>query len=1048
MDIQEYLNNIKKSYKTHLATEHSYRGDLKTLIESMVSGILVTNEPKRQECGAPDYIIQKKDVPLGYIEAKDIGGDLDKVEKSEQMKRYKNSLENLILTNYLEFRFYRYGEKVETIALATIEKDKIKPNADSFDSFTNRIKDFCEFIGQTIKSPEILAKIMAHKAKMIEEAFFKAVTIDALNNSLKDQLTAFRKILIHDMDEKTFADVYAQTIAYGLFAARLHDTTLEDFSRQEARGLIPRSNPFLRSLFDYISGAELDDRVAWIIDDLCVAFRATDVRALLKDFGKMSGQADPFIHFYETFLAEYDPALRKSRGVYYTPEPVVDFIVRAVDDILKDEFGIADGLAHTGKVKIEVEDKVKIPHKNATKTPMKEIEVHRVQILDPATGTGTFLYKTVEHIHRRFEGQEGIWSDYVDEHLLPRIHGFEILMASYTMCHMKIELLLSETGYQPKDNQTQKRLRVFLTNSLEEPHPDTGILFASWLSREAQEANAVKHETPVMVVIGNPPYSGESQNKDKWIMNLMEDYKKEPEGKVKLDEKNSKWINDDYVKFIRFAQYFIEKNGEGILAFINNHGFLDNPTFRGMRWNLLSVFDKIYCLDLHGNSKKKEACPDGSKDENVFDIQQGVSINLFIKKKGRKNAGDLAEVYHADCYGARDAKYEWLHTHSVKDAGFALLSNTPPNYYFVPKDFDLQTIYNEGFAVNELFSVNSVGIVTARDEFVIDNYKSQLENRIKDFFNLSENEVVSKYNIKESSNWKIDIVKKKAKNYSADFLQKISYRPFDDRIVYYNTNFIERSRYDIMRHFLAGENVGLVIPRQAITDNYSHVQVTNYIVDNRIHYSNKGIPVVCPLYLYPDEDSLDKARKPNLNDAIVTEIATRLELSFTPEKTQGDSVFAPIDILDYIYAVLHCPSYREKYREFLKIDFPRVPYPTDADSFWQLVRLGGELRQIHLLESPVVSRFITRFPESGNNTVEKLSYENGKVFINETQYFEGVLQNVWEFYIGGYQPAQKWLKDRKGRMLSYDDITHYQKIIVALSETIRIMQEIEGVKEW
>jgi predicted helicase len=384
----------------------------------------------------------------------------------------------------------------------------------------------------------------------------------------------------------------------------------------------------LRKLFQYIAGYDLDDRIVWIVDSLADIFRATDVRALLTHFGKATRQTDPIIHFYETFLAEYDPKLRKSRGVWYTPEPVVDFIVRAVDDILKTDFNLPLGLADHSKTTIQVEMPViKGSGKNrATRMEKVDKEIHKVQILDPATGTGTFLAATIKHIHQKFKGQQGLWSQYVEDHLIPRINGFEILMASYAMAHLKLDLLLKETGYQPAK---QPRLNIYLTNSLEESHPDTGTLFASWLARESNEANHIKRDTPVMVVMGNPPYSVSSSNKGEWIQNLLADYKKD------LNEKNIQPLSDDYIKFIRYGQHYIEKNGEGILAYISNNSFIDGLIHRQMRKHLLETFDKIYIFDLHGNSKKKETAVDGGKDENVFDIMQGVSINIFVKLKNK-----------------------------------------------------------------------------------------------------------------------------------------------------------------------------------------------------------------------------------------------------------------------------------------------------------------------------------------------------------------------------------------------------------------------------
>lgn len=626
MPTTTYINTVNKRFRSGISSEHSYRADLESLIHALVPGMNITNEPLNvTDCGNPDYVIAKGKIPVGYIEAKDIGKDLDSSVYKEQFKRYRDALDNLIITDYLTFRYFVDGKQVREVRIAEIDGNRIKPRPENFDEFANLIKIFCAFVGQTIKSPKKLAGMMAGKARLLKDILESALTSDEIteeNTSLKGQYEAFKKILIHDLKPKDFADIYAQTLAYGMFAARLHDPTLEDFSRHEAAGLIPKSNPFLRKLFQYVAGYDIDERIKTTVDNLADVFRATDIKALLTNFGKGTEDHDPIIHFYEDFLSEYDPKLRKARGVWYTPQPVVSFIVRAVDDILKQEFGLSSGLSDISKVKI------KVPGQDGKDI---EKEVHKVQILDPATGTVTFLAGVVKHIYNNhFKNMQGAWSGYVDEHLIPRLNGFEILMASYAMAHLKLDMLLAETGYKPKKEQ---RFHVYLTNALEEYHPDTGTLFANWLSTEANEANHIKRDTPVMVVMGNPPYSGESANKGKWIMDLMEDYKKEPGGKVKLNERNPKWINDDYVKFIRFSQHLIERNGEGILAFINNHGFLDNPTFRGMRWSLLKTFDKIYVLDLHGNSKKKEKCPDGSKDENVFDIQQGVSINIFVKKK-------------------------------------------------------------------------------------------------------------------------------------------------------------------------------------------------------------------------------------------------------------------------------------------------------------------------------------------------------------------------------------------------------------------------------
>ena len=644
-----------------------------------------------------------------------------------------------------------------------------------------------------------------------------------------------------------------------------------------------------------------------------------------------------------------------------------------------------------------------------------------MQILDPATGTGTFLAEVVKHIHKKFEGQQGIWSNYVETHLLPRLNGFELLMASYAMAHLKLDLLLTETGYKPTTNQ---RFRVYLTNSLEESHPDTGTLFANWLSTEANEANHIKRDTPVMCVIGNPPYSGESANKGKWIMDLMEDYKKEPGGKEKLKERNPKWINDDYVKFLRYGQYYIERNGSGVLAFINPHGFLDNPTFRGMRWHLLKTYDKIYTIDLHGNAKKKETAPDGSADVNVFDIEQGVSINVFVKT-GNKKSNELAKVFHFDLFGKRESKYDFLSENSLNQINFKELPNIAPNYFFVSKDFSSQKDYDNGLKLTDLFPLNNVGIVTAKDNVLIKDTKKELKSSVETFYQIEV---------------------------EPNLIRPISYRPFDEKFVYYDIKLIERAREKLMQHFINGKNLGIALCKQFKTgDTYQHVSISNKIIES-CFVSNRTseITSIFPLYLYPETNvqqtiGQSTERQPNLNTEIVKQLADKLGLTFTNDKETTKDTFAPVDILDYIYAVLHSPTYREKYKEFLKIDFPRVPYPKDKKTFWQLVNLGSQIRQIHLLESPTVEKYITQYPIDGDNIVTKPKYQDGKVYINDTQYFNNVPQTAWEFYIGGYQPAQKWLKDRKNRKLEFDDILHYQKIIVALTETDRLMKELNKI---
>lgn len=1050
--VNKYLEEVQKKFKTGHAREHAYRPALESLIEAINPQINAVNDPKQQKVGAPDFVLLKGKTPIGYIEAKDIDVDLDKEFKTKnQFKRYKSSLNNLCFTNYLEFIFYLNGQEIQRVEIARLANNKIETMPENIELLESVLKNFTQQKTISIKSPKELAFLMAEKAKMLKNVVYLSLREEAEEKGqVEKQFEIFKQMLIHDLSLEQYADIYSQTIAYGMFAARYHDDSLDSFTRDEANNLLPKSNPFLRNFFQTIAGYNIDERIVWIVDDLAELFNHVNVRELLENYGKDTKRNDVIVHFYETFLAEYDPKMRKSRGVYYTPEPVVDFIVRAVDDILKTEFGIRDGLADISKIEIKKEVQ-------GSKKKQKVME-HRVQILDPATGTGTFLDRVIKHIYNsKFQDQAGVWQSYVDEHLLPRLHGFEILMASYAMAHLKLDITLAETGYDYKLG-SGKRLGVYLTNSLEEPSSQQRDLFSQWLTTESLEANEVKKEKPIMVVMGNPPYSGESANKGDWIMDLMEDYKKEPGGKEKLKEANSKFINADEYKFIRNGQYFIERNGSGVLAFINPHGFLKNPTFRGMRWHLLKTYDKIYTMDLHGNAKEKETTPDGSVDENVFDIEQGVSINIFVKT-GKKKQNELGKVFHFDLYGRREVKYSFLSENTLKSTQYVSIESSSPSYFFTPKDFGEKETYEKGYYLSDLFKETSLGVLSKNDDITIDFEKSSLKNRIDNFRSLEVEVLRKQYNIKtDSRDWilakaKDDLVQ----NFDEHNFKNISYRPFDGRWTYFTgkpKGFFAYTQNRIMKNMRNGQNYALISGRQgqavgSMPWNLSFV--TNTISDQNIYYRGGG--TVFPLYLYSESPLDSSTRQPNLDPKIVDEIAKKLGLKFIPDHEHADSnkegTFNPLDILDYIYAILHSPTYRERYKEFLKIDFPRIPFTSDQKLFFDLVKKGKEIREYHLMEHANSNSLITKYPISGENEVVSLKYEGNKVWINEKQYFEGVSQVAWDFYIGGYQPAQKWLKDRKGRKLSFDDVLHYQKIIVALVNTDRVMKEIDGlIPKW
>ncbi|WP_338447506.1 type ISP restriction/modification enzyme [Pelagerythrobacter marensis] len=1069
MDIAGYLEEIRKIHATGVASEHSYRPALRDLFASIDPDLDVINEPRRVEVGAPDFIFQRDGVARGWCEHKDIDKDVIKLKgySKEQKERYRSGLPNLIYTNGLDFEFLRDGEQTAFITIADITSPALPARPEEFERLETYLRAFAAEKPISIRSARRLAELMAGKAKLIKDVLGKVLKEDTdLQSDLAGQYKSFKANLLPNLTPDEFADIYAETITYGMFAARFHDRTPGTFDRREALELLPKSNPFLRSLFQFVAGYDLDDRIAWIVDDLAEVLRASNPHDLFEDFGRFTARNDPFIHFYEDFLAAYNPKKRKSRGVWYTPEPVVDFIVRAVDDVLKTEFGLADGLADTGKVTVDWDTG---ETRNGKAVTVKK-DVHRVQILDPATGTGTFLAKAVQTIADRVKARApGMWSSYVENDLLPRLHGFELLMASYAMCHMKLDMQLTESGYVP--SKDPPRLSVWLTNALEPADRDIADLFMPALAREAKGASEVKRQTPIMCVIGNPPYSGESANKGDHIMGLMEAYKMEPGGKERLKERNPKWINDDYVKFIRMSEDLIARNpAGGVLGFITNHGYLDNPTFRGMRWHLLKTFDKIWVLDLHGNAKKKEVSPDGSPDKNVFDIQQGVALIIAV----RKGAGseELAEVWHGDLWGSRKSKYEGLGVGILSQAIKNRITPTIPQVDLVNRDALVGTQYEVGFDIASLFPLNNYGMVSKRDSLAFQFDKEELRKVVRDISTLTDEEIVARYPLSSwnSRDGKVEYVSKSVRKNGLDDRRFIHclYRPFDLRYTYYTADskgFIAWPSPLAMQPMILGDNLGLLFSRAKGT----FVDLSNGVTDGVIDQcavANKsaggGISYLAPLYLYPDEsakqvDALAPTERTlNLDPKLYTAICEAAGIDATDTAGPEDDFRAPtgedrpseIKVFDYIYGVLHSPDYRETFAEFLKIDFPRIPYPPSPEVFRHVSEKGEQLRRLHLMEPAAIGDTPYPFDGEGDNVVAPRHprFEKGRVYINgkgaEGQYFDGVPDVSWGFYIGGYQPAQKWLKDRKGRALTWDDIGHYQKIVKILAETDRIMHEI------
>ncbi|HEX6820208.1 MAG TPA: N-6 DNA methylase, partial [Ktedonobacterales bacterium] len=726
--LRDYIHDVESIHHAGNATEHSYRPALKALLEHLSPTITAVNEPKRVACGAPDFAITRAEPSgprsIGWVEAKDIGVSLDEVERSDQLRRYLSNLDNLILTDYLEFRWYVGGRQRLRARLARVDAGrKLARDAEGARQVGVLLTAMLGQRAPDITSADDLARRMAALAHMIRDVALDTLEsedeeVKGAREALADLREAFRSTLLPDLTSEAFADMFAQTLAYGLFAARYNHTGPRPFEWRDAAREIPRSNPFLRKLFATIEGPDLADApYIGFVDDLARLLAGADMAAILRDFGKRTRTEDPIVHFYEPFLLAYDSKLRELRGVYYTPDPVVSYITRSVDALLARDFGVRDGLSDG-----------------------------RVMTLDPACGTGTFLAKVVSLIRERFmaANNAGAWAAYVRQSLLPRLFGFELLMAPYAMAHLRLGMEIAGLDL-PEDERggwhvplgENERLGVYLTNTLEEAAVRSNLLMGKYISDEANEAARVKRDKPVMVVLGNPPYSGHSANNGVWIASLLrgEDLtntqgeKLLERGKGKksdnyfavdgqpLGERNPKWLNDDYVKFIRFAQWRIENTHHGVLAFITNHGYLDNPTFRGMRQSLMRTFDEIYLLNLHGNSKKKERTPDGGKDENVFDIQQGVAIGLFVKRRtpdpqvGQTflSASPPATVHHAHLWGDRERKYARLAEYDVESTPWTTLAPQSPFYLFVPQDANLQDEYRQGRSVTEIMPVNVLG---------------------------------------------------------------------------------------------------------------------------------------------------------------------------------------------------------------------------------------------------------------------------------------------------------------------------------------------------
>jgi len=1062
--LKQYIKDINDIINIGEGTEMSYRSVLEKMMKYLLpDNITILNEPKHSTYGVPDMKLYKnKDIAISFIETKLLGDtDLKGVRQhKKQFDRYKEALNVIAFTDFFHFLLYIDGEMKEEAQIAYIGeggKAIITDDEHELSNFRHIVQQLADAKPQKITSPSKLSSIMAAKAKLLANVV-KNATMNGENDetpseedvTLIDQMKAFKKILVHDMDENQFSDFYAQTIVYGMFIARLNDNE-DRFSRLQAFALIPNGYPFLKEIFGIITINGLHSKLAWIIDDLAELFKATNVQEILKNYGKVTGRKDPVVHFYEDFLEDYNPKIREQFGVWLTPVQVVSYIVKAVDLLLKKSFNFSKGLA---------ED------------PIENGE-HLLQILDPAIGTGTFHAEVIKEIKTYFEGNEGMWPEYAKDHLVPRLLGFEYLMAPYTMAHLKVA---SALGLEKLGDNAPKRLNIFLTNSLDKYDHIQTEAFARQVSIEAKAANSIKDSRRVMVVIGNPPYHEKSANNSDWIKELMDDYKQEPGQKQTVKykknsfepirvntlkgEKNSKGLNNDYCKFIRIGQRFVDRTQQGILAYITANTYLDTKMFRGMRYNLLQSFDKIFILNLHGSARRKSNNKEGIKDENVFDIEAGVAIAVFVKLKNHHDENHLAQVFYKDLRGSRKEKFEFLSTHSLEDTSFEEITPTAPYYIMRKRDVSLEDVYMQGFSIDELMKVKVQGFMSGKDSISYFFNRNETERFCNDLLKLTPSNFALRYNISDKKQQEIPMLKRDVEISAwRKNEMRFCYRPFDIRWTIYDHTFIDRPRTLISKHIAGKYNIVLAIGQQgnAIGDKeWSLCYISDMPIDKNV--MPRGGAYLFPLYVYKNGVS-----RPNLSSRIVKEIEKRTGMKFqeslndnywngifrmdTEEKDDG---FGPSDIIDYIYAVLNSTKYRTVYHDFLQTAFPVIPYPTDGTYFKEMVDLGNKLRVLHTMQDGPEST--VTFPVAGDNIIRKREViDNGNGFLtikfNDTQRFENVPVAAWNLVVSGYQVADEWLKlrQRDQYKLTNDDIDHFKKMIAALKETVKVKGYIDSM---
>ncbi len=981
--ILRYLDRIFETERQGDSREESFYPHLLDLFEwygeeRRRRDLGVTQIPRRTCDCLLDLQVRRGERIAGYVEAKRPATSLDTVAESEQVRRYRETFPNLLLTNFREFRLYRQAEVRRAHASAL---------ADGPERLLELLDLFTEFETPPSLSTAALAKRLALRTRLLAEGIEGLLQSGAPEAAdLSGYFEAFSEYLLAGLDRRAFADLYAQTLSYGLLAARWQAEG--EFDRQTAAESIPASSGLLREVFRNISLDDPPAGIAWIVDEIVAVLAAAPVRSMLERTGKRRG--DPVLDFYQTFLRSYDPGLRRRRGVYYTPRELVSYVVRSVQRLLASRLGLRDGLADPG-----------------------------VTLLDPAAGTLTFVVEAVRcavEAVRSETGGGGVPA-LLRDHVLRDFHAFELMMAPYAVGHLKMSLVLAEMGHPLGRDE---RFPLYLTNALEdvEDLKQSRLPFVAALTQEAREAGRVKQESRITVVLGNPPWSGHSANRSPRINALPKQPYQAADGRTipgyyevegePLGERNPKWLQDDSVKFLRFAQRKIDQAGEGIVAFVTSHSFLDNPTFRGLRRSLLATFDEIYLLDLHGNRKKQERSPDGSADANVFEeVSQGVAVSFLVKKPGLEK-----RVFRADLWGSRGEKLHWLAEGDVESTTWREVSPCGPAFLFAPRDAVLEEEYGRGILLTDLFPERSVGIVTGRDALALDTDPAALRRRIESLRGWRAPAGAPK----DTATWKLAGAMAAVRSDARwqERFRRILFRPFDWRTVFYMDAVVERPRLQVMRHMLDGPNLGLIVPRQC-KEEFGALATDALVAHKAV--SAYDINTLFPLWLYPEGRLVSEGPVANLSPEPLRLFTERLGEEPPPEL-----------VFEYVYAVLYSPPFRQRYAELLRTGFPRIPLPRDRGAFLELSALGSILVDLHLLRSDRLRQPAVRF-------------EGGK----GRGCLQGIGPEVWEYRVGGYQVLDRWLAAREERALRLEEIEELRRIAAALRETIGVERRISEI---